>query len=51
MDFCDLNKACPKDNFLTPFIYQIVDECTGCEVFSIMDDFSGYKQIQIKPED
>jgi hypothetical protein len=20
MDFCDLNKACPKDNFLTPFI-------------------------------
>jgi hypothetical protein len=27
MDFRDLNKACPKDNFPTPFIDQIVDEC------------------------
>ena len=26
MDFRDLNKACPKDNFPTPFIDQIVDE-------------------------
>jgi hypothetical protein len=47
----DLNKACPKDNFPTPFINQIVDECTCCEVFSFMDGFSGYNQIQIKPED
>jgi hypothetical protein len=50
MKFCDLNKASPKDNFLTRFIDQIVDECVGCEVFSFMDGFSGYKQIQIKPE-
>jgi hypothetical protein len=47
----DLNKACPKDNFPTPFIDQIVDECAGCEVFSFMDGFLGYNQIQIKPED
>jgi hypothetical protein len=46
-----LNKACPKDNFPTPFIDQIVDECTGCEAFSFMDGFLGYNQIQIKPED
>jgi hypothetical protein len=51
MDFCNLNKACHKDNFLIPFIDQIVDQCTGCEVFSSMDDFLGYNQIQIKPED
>jgi hypothetical protein len=51
MDFCDLNKAYPKDNFPTPFIDQIVDECTSCEVFSFIDGFSGYNQIQIKPED
>jgi hypothetical protein len=51
MDFRDLNKACPKDNFLTPFIDQILDECAGSEVFSFMDGFSGYNQIQIKPED
>jgi hypothetical protein len=51
MEFHDLNKAFPKDNFPTPFIDQIVDECVGCEVFSFMDGFSGYNQIQIKPED
>jgi hypothetical protein len=50
-DFCDLNKACPKDNYPTPFIDQIIDECAGCESFSFMDGFSGYNQIQIKPED
>jgi hypothetical protein len=50
-DFCDLNKACTKDNYPTPFIDQIIDECTGCEAFSFMDGFSGYNQIQIKPED
>jgi hypothetical protein len=42
MDFHELNKACSKDNFPTPFIDQIIDECAGCEVFSFMDGFSGY---------
>jgi hypothetical protein len=51
MDFHDLNKACPKDNFPTPFIDQIIDECAGCEAFSFMDGFLGYNQIQIKPKD
>jgi hypothetical protein len=51
MDFRDLNKSCPKDNFPTPFIDQIIDECAGSEIFSFMDGFSGYNQIQIKPED
>ena len=46
-----MNHACPKDNFPTPFIDQILDECAGSEVFSFMDGFSGYNQIQIKPED
>ena len=41
-DFCDLNRACPKENFPTPFIDQILDECVGSEVFSFMDGFSGY---------
>jgi hypothetical protein len=50
-DFHDLNKACPKDSFPTPFIDQIIDECASCEAFSFMDGFSGYNQIQIKPED
>jgi hypothetical protein len=50
-NFHDLNKACSKDNFPTPFIDHIIDECAGCESFSFMDGFSGYNQIQIKPED
>jgi hypothetical protein len=51
MDFHDLNKACPKDNFPTPFIDHIIEQCTGCEAFSFMDGFLTYNQIQIKPED
>jgi hypothetical protein len=51
MKFHDLNKACPKDNFPTPFIDYIFNECAGYEVFSFMDGFSRYNQIQIKPED
>jgi hypothetical protein len=47
----DLNKACPKENFPTHFIDKILDKCAGSEVFSFMDRFSGYNQIQIKPED
>jgi hypothetical protein len=51
MDFHDLNKAFPKDNFPTLFIDQIIDARETCEVFSFMDGFSEYNQIQIKPED
>ena len=50
-DFHDLNRACPKDNFPTPFIDQILDECVGSEVLSFMDCFYGYNQINIKPKD
>ena len=51
IDFRDLNKACPKDNYPMPFIDQIIDECVGNEIFSFMDGFSGYNQISIHPED
>jgi hypothetical protein len=51
IDFHDLNKAYPKENFPTPFIDQLIDECAGCEAFSFMDGFLGYNQIQIKPKD
>jgi hypothetical protein len=51
MDFRDLNKPFRKDNFPTPFIDYILDECVGKKVFYFMDGFLGYNQIQIKPED
>jgi hypothetical protein len=51
IDFRDLNKACPKDNFPMLFIDQIVDECVGCEAFYFIYGFLGYNQIKIKLED
>ena len=47
-EFHDLNKACTKDNYPTPFIDQIIDACVGSEVFSFMDGLFWYSQIQIK---
>jgi hypothetical protein len=51
VDYRDINKACPKDNYPTPFIDQIVDDCVGSEIFSLMNHFSGYNQINILPMD
>jgi hypothetical protein len=51
VDYRDINKSCPKENFPTPFIDQIVNDCVGSEIFSLMDGFSGYNQINIAPED
>jgi hypothetical protein len=51
VDYRDLNKACPKDNYPTPFIDQIIDNCAGSVIFSFMDGFSGYNQIEILPAD
>ena len=51
IDFRDLNKACPKDNFPTPHIDQIINNCVGSVIFSFMDGFSGYNQIEIFPTD
>ena len=42
IDFRDLNKSCPKDNFPTPHIDQIIDNYAGSIIFSFMDGFSGY---------
>ena len=41
-DFRDLNLAFPKDNYPTPFIDQIINECASNEIFSFMDGLSGY---------
>ena len=41
VDFMDLNKACPKDNFLLPRIDQLVDSIVGHKLLTFMDAFSG----------
>jgi hypothetical protein len=51
VDYRDLNKACPKENYPTPFIDQIIDNYMGSVIFSFMDGFSGYNQIEILPAD
>ena len=43
--FHNLNKSCPKENYPTPFIDQIIDSCAWSEVFSFIDGFSGYNNI------
>jgi hypothetical protein len=51
VDYRDINKACPKDNYPTPFVNQIIDDCVRSEIFSLMDGFSRYNQINILPAD
>lgn len=51
VDFRDLNKACPKDDFPLPVTEVIIDHTSSYEVFSFMDGSSGYNQIKVDPED
>jgi hypothetical protein len=51
VDYRDINKSCPKDNYPTPFVDQIVDDYVGSEIFSLINGFSGYNQINILPVD
>ena len=51
VDFRDLNKACPKDDFLLPHIDDLVDNTTGSALMSFMDCFSGYNQIKMASRD
>ena len=47
IDFRDLNKACPKDDFPLPHIDVIVDSAASSAMYSFMDGFSGYNQIMM----
>ena len=51
MDYRDLNRASPKDDFPLPHINILVDNTAQHKVFSFMDGFSGYNQIKMAPED
>jgi len=51
VDFLDLNKACPKDDFPLPNMDLFIDATAGHEMFSFMDGYSGYNQIKMNPVD
>ena len=42
VDYRDLNKACPKDDFPLPYIDVLIDNITTCAIYSFMDGFSVY---------
>ncbi|PKI68880.1 hypothetical protein CRG98_010735 [Punica granatum] len=50
VDYPDLNKASPKDNFPLPHIDVLVDNTARHAQFSFMDYFSGYNQIRMAEE-
>jgi hypothetical protein len=51
IDFTDLNKACPKDQFPLPRIDSLVDAAATSELMSLLNCYSGYHQIWMKKED
>ena len=42
VDFINLNKACPKDNYPLPWVDVLVDSISWHQLLSFMDAFLGY---------
>ena len=51
VDFKNLNKACPKDEFPLPNMDMLIDSVARHAMFSFMDGFSGYNQIRMTSKD
>ena len=50
VDYTDLNKACPKDNYPLSTIDQLVDSTACHQLYSFIDAAQGYHQIPLKKE-
>ena len=51
VDLRKLNDACMHNPFPTPFIDEVLEGVGGQEMYSFIDEFSGYHQIRITKED
>ena len=51
IDFRNLNKATPKDEYPMPVADQLVDAASGHKILSFMDGNAGYNQIFMAEED
>ena len=51
VDYRDLNKACPKDDFPLPHIDVLVDSAALSAMYSFADGFSRYNQVLMADED
>ena len=47
VEFRDLNRVYPKNDFLLPYIDVLMDNTTGSALMSFMDGFLGYNQIKM----
>ena len=51
MDFRDLNRAMPKDEYPMPVAETLINAAVGHKMMSFMDSNAGYNQIFMAPED
>jgi hypothetical protein len=51
IDFTNLNKATPKDNYPLPRMDQVIDSAAGAAIISLLDCFSIYHQCWMAKED
>ena len=51
VDYRNLNRACPKDEFPLPNMDLLIDSVAGSIMFSFMDRFSGYNKIRMALKD
>jgi hypothetical protein len=51
VDFRNLNRYSKKDNYPVPPMEQLLQTVSGSEIFSLLDSFSGYKQVLVLEED
>jgi hypothetical protein len=51
VDFRDLNRATPKDEYLMPVAEMLINAAAGHKMLSFMDGNAGYNQIFMAPED
>jgi hypothetical protein len=51
VDFRDLNRATPKDEYPMPIAETLINVATSNKILSFMDGNTGYNQIFMAPED
>ena len=50
IDFQNLNRASLKDNYLVPYMEQILQSVSGFALLSLLDGFSEYNQVLVAKE-
>jgi hypothetical protein len=51
VDFRNLNRDSEKDNYPVPPMEQLLHTVSRSDIFSLLDEFSGYNQVLVSEED